>query len=174
MCSWVQGGTLEVQKRVLDLMELEFQVILSHSVWVLGTKLGSSVRAACTHNFWVIFQFPLCIFWYCWSTLVSTTSLAISWVSLSLRNTHYFPPDPYSKLTLFMMFQTFSNIACFQRVVRTCHVYPWGTWETDLLPLLMLLEKILSWSFVISFTSTGLHSQASILFSPSRNSHNYI
>lgn len=38
----MQGGTLEVQKRVLDLMELEFQVILSHSVWVLGTKLGSS------------------------------------------------------------------------------------------------------------------------------------
>ena len=38
-------GRLE---RKLDLMELKFQAIMNHSVWVLETKLESLVRAAVT------------------------------------------------------------------------------------------------------------------------------
>ena len=40
--------TLGGQKRPSDPLELELQVAVSHLVWVLGTKLGSSVRAAKT------------------------------------------------------------------------------------------------------------------------------
>ena len=36
------------QKRVLDPLELEFQVVVSCLMWVLGTKPRSSARAANT------------------------------------------------------------------------------------------------------------------------------
>lgn len=39
------------QKRALDTPELELQVAVSFSVWVLGAELGSSVRAAPTFDF---------------------------------------------------------------------------------------------------------------------------
>lgn len=35
-----------VQERVSDSLGLEAQVIISHPVWVLGTKLGTSPRTA--------------------------------------------------------------------------------------------------------------------------------
>lgn len=35
-----------IQKRVLDTLELASQVVMSHSTWVLRTKLGSFVRRA--------------------------------------------------------------------------------------------------------------------------------
>lgn len=40
----------EGQKRVPDLLELELQTVVSHPVWVLGTELRSSVRAAIVLN----------------------------------------------------------------------------------------------------------------------------
>jgi hypothetical protein len=49
MCVCVCGrcvGTCGDQKRVLDLLELELQVVMNHPIWVLGTKLGSPGRAA--------------------------------------------------------------------------------------------------------------------------------
>lgn len=36
------------QKRELDPLELELYMVISQPVWVLGTKLGTSVRAICT------------------------------------------------------------------------------------------------------------------------------
>lgn len=35
------------QKRTFDPVELELQVVVSHPMWVLGTRLGSSSRAVC-------------------------------------------------------------------------------------------------------------------------------
>lgn len=36
-------GTLRRQKRALDLLTLDLQVVVSYRVWMLGTKLSSSV-----------------------------------------------------------------------------------------------------------------------------------
>ena len=38
------------QKMVLDFLELELQVVVSHPEWVLGTELRSSARAVCILN----------------------------------------------------------------------------------------------------------------------------
>ena len=42
----VSGG----QKSVLDPLELEFQVVMSCPMWMLGTELGFSGRAPATLN----------------------------------------------------------------------------------------------------------------------------
>ena len=42
----VYGG----QKKVLESLELELQVIVSHLMWVLGTKFQSSGRGVSTLN----------------------------------------------------------------------------------------------------------------------------
>ena len=55
MCSGVCRG----QKRVLDVLELELQAVVSHLVRALGTEPGSSVRAANALNPQVIS--PACI-----------------------------------------------------------------------------------------------------------------
>lgn len=50
---FMSAGTLGVQKRVLDSMALEFQVISRHSMWVLETELGFSegeVKVALSHH----------------------------------------------------------------------------------------------------------------------------
>lgn len=39
VCTGVSAGTLRGQKRALDPLELELQVVRSHPTWVLGTKL---------------------------------------------------------------------------------------------------------------------------------------
>lgn len=44
---WVQ---VTKEARVSNAMELEFQAVVSHLPWVLGNKLGYSVRAAITLN----------------------------------------------------------------------------------------------------------------------------
>jgi hypothetical protein len=41
MYTYSLGG----QKRASDLRELELQAAMSHQMWMLGTKPGSSVRA---------------------------------------------------------------------------------------------------------------------------------
>lgn len=46
VCVSVHGD----QKRALDLVELEFQVVVSYLIWLTGTELGSSGRAAITLN----------------------------------------------------------------------------------------------------------------------------
>lgn len=47
MCVSVSGWNfLGGQKRMLDPLELESKAVVSHSKWVLGTKLWSSERAA--------------------------------------------------------------------------------------------------------------------------------
>ena len=38
------------QKKISEPLELELQVVVSHPVWVLGTKLGSSARATNAFN----------------------------------------------------------------------------------------------------------------------------
>lgn len=43
-------GACVGQNRVSDLMELELQTVVSHSVWVLGSKLGFSGRTASKHS----------------------------------------------------------------------------------------------------------------------------
>lgn len=42
------GGCLQRPKRVLNLLEREFQVVMSHPTWMPGIKLKSSGRAAST------------------------------------------------------------------------------------------------------------------------------
>lgn len=53
MCQ-VWAGPHRGQKRALDPLKLELHTVVSHTVWVLETKLWSSVRAASTHNRWAI------------------------------------------------------------------------------------------------------------------------
>jgi hypothetical protein len=49
VCAYVyahgHAGILGGHKRALGLLELELQVVASYPSWVMGTKLGSSVRA---------------------------------------------------------------------------------------------------------------------------------
>lgn len=42
---WVQVPT---EAEVLDPLELEFLVVVSHLIWMLGTNLGSSGRSVST------------------------------------------------------------------------------------------------------------------------------
>ena len=49
------AGACRCQKRIWDPLNLESQVTVSHLTWVLGTKLGSSLRAAL--NCWATFLF---------------------------------------------------------------------------------------------------------------------
>lgn len=51
MCLCVSVQVLaEARKKVLDLLELEFQAFGSYLMWVLGTELVSSVKVVCTLN----------------------------------------------------------------------------------------------------------------------------
>lgn len=51
MCLCVSVQVLaEARKKVLDLLELEFQAFESYLMWVLGTELVSSVKVLCTLN----------------------------------------------------------------------------------------------------------------------------
>lgn len=46
MCAYVQVSALECKsQKSLDPLELDLHVVVSHLMWVLGTKLGSSARA---------------------------------------------------------------------------------------------------------------------------------
>lgn len=47
-----------VQKEVPDQLELELQVVMRFSVWVLGTKLGSSEKAVHVFNCLAISSAP--------------------------------------------------------------------------------------------------------------------
>lgn len=47
-------GVPRDQKRVLGPLELEFQTIITYSVWVLAFEPGSSARVASTPNHWAI------------------------------------------------------------------------------------------------------------------------
>lgn len=38
------------QKRALDALEVELKIVVSHLMWVLGPKLGSSARAVYALN----------------------------------------------------------------------------------------------------------------------------
>lgn len=44
------AGAHGVQKRTLNPLELDLQVVVSHQTCVLGTKLRSFARAECTLN----------------------------------------------------------------------------------------------------------------------------
>ena len=46
VCGYVPVNVLGDQKRELDLLELELQVVVSHPRWVVGSKLRSSAEAA--------------------------------------------------------------------------------------------------------------------------------
>lgn len=51
MCLCVSVQVLaEARKKVLDLLELEFQTFESYLMWVLGTELVSSIKVVCTLN----------------------------------------------------------------------------------------------------------------------------
>lgn len=52
MCVDAKGGP----KKVLDPLELDLQVVMSHLKWVLGTKLRSFERDASTLNYWATSQ----------------------------------------------------------------------------------------------------------------------
>lgn len=64
MCMWV-AGALGVPKGVLGPLKLEWQAIVTDPVWVLGTKLGSSVRTVCALNGWAVSAFSHFIFKNC-------------------------------------------------------------------------------------------------------------
>lgn len=49
-CDHVGSDAYGGQKWVLDLLELEIQVVVSHSTWVLGSEFRSSGRATDTFN----------------------------------------------------------------------------------------------------------------------------
>lgn len=46
VCAYVSTGTQAGQKRALDTLKLESQMVVSYTMWVLGTKLTSSANAA--------------------------------------------------------------------------------------------------------------------------------
>lgn len=54
LCVWgtlyTSADVCREQKRVWDHPELELQVVVSHSTWVLETKLKSSIRTASALN----------------------------------------------------------------------------------------------------------------------------
>lgn len=64
MCVWV-AGALGVPKRVLGPLKLELQAIVTDPMWVLGTKLGSSVRTVCALNGSAVSAFSHFIFKKC-------------------------------------------------------------------------------------------------------------
>lgn len=76
----VKGDTWRVQKNELFPMELEFQFIMDHLPWVLGTRFRSLIRAGCTVNHWVF------------SLAQSLTSDAVHPLKLDLS----FPSSPSS------------------------------------------------------------------------------
>lgn len=39
-------GEARPQRKIMDSLDLQSQVVMNHPLWVLGTKLRSSVRAA--------------------------------------------------------------------------------------------------------------------------------
>lgn len=41
VCACTHAHTLRSQKRALDALGLEFQLFVSHLIWVLSTELGS-------------------------------------------------------------------------------------------------------------------------------------
>lgn len=59
----VSAGAQGGQKRSLDLLELEAQVVVSCPTWVLGTKLGPSERARSVLNHCAIPPVP-CVDFY--------------------------------------------------------------------------------------------------------------
>lgn len=46
ICAY-ECSACRVWKRMSDLLELELQAVVSHSIWVLGTELGSSLQEQC-------------------------------------------------------------------------------------------------------------------------------
>lgn len=57
---YVHVGIVGGQKRVLDVLDLEWQAVVSCPVRVFGT--GSSEIAVSALNYWVISPVPLCSF----------------------------------------------------------------------------------------------------------------
>lgn len=47
---YVNAGNCSSQKRVSDPLGWKLQLVVSHLIWVLETKLRSSPRAVCTLN----------------------------------------------------------------------------------------------------------------------------
>lgn len=52
LCGYVQMsvGTYRMQNRTLNSLKLELQRVVSHMMWVLGTKLVSFTRTVCDLN----------------------------------------------------------------------------------------------------------------------------
>jgi hypothetical protein len=50
ICAPCRCGTLGGQKRAVDLLELEFQTVISHTLCVLGIEARSSMRAVSILN----------------------------------------------------------------------------------------------------------------------------
>lgn len=50
MCASVCAGALGVQKKTLDLLELELPVVVSHPKSMLGKELGALARTATAVN----------------------------------------------------------------------------------------------------------------------------
>lgn len=46
------------QKMVSDPQKLELRGVVTYSIWVLGTKLGSPARAVCTPDLWAVSLAP--------------------------------------------------------------------------------------------------------------------
>lgn len=51
----MSAGACKGQKKASNFLQLELWVVVSCLTWVMGTGLGSSVRAVCTLNRWAIF-----------------------------------------------------------------------------------------------------------------------
>lgn len=48
MCTIYVSGAHRNQRRISDSLDLELQVVVSHPLWALGSKPGSSVKAVNT------------------------------------------------------------------------------------------------------------------------------
>lgn len=84
MCCYahVSAGVPGGQKCQIHL-ELEVQPILSHLIWMLGPGLGSSGRALCAFNCWVISVGPCTEFYwhlYNWQVMQALMDLH-SWIN---------------------------------------------------------------------------------------------
>lgn len=97
----VSAGALRGQKRVSIPLELEFQMVMSHSTPVLGTEFWSSARAASPLNHWAITPAPIflhfiyiylhgCYSWPC--TSAPYTCLVVP----EARRGHWLPWEDWS------------------------------------------------------------------------------
>jgi hypothetical protein len=101
-------GAHRSQKRVSDNLQVELQVVVSHLLWILGTKLRSSRRAMCILNSWAICPASWCAFSYKSLLCASTTGNDAEFGTFLRGSSRQYHVLPLSLPTVFFFFKTFA------------------------------------------------------------------